>query len=211
MRHSFWDERYAQEEYVYGTKPNVFLKEVLPTFSAGKILFPAEGEGRNAVFAASLGWDVKAFDNSNEGQRKALDLARENQVEIDYQLKSVEEVDFSLDSFDAIALIYAHFPESKRREYHRKLVSYLKVGGVMIIEAFGKKHSDFQIENPSVGGPKDSAMLYDIDELKGDFPEFRFMAAYPSQVELSEGDYHVGTAHVVRIIAIKDRVLPTGF
>jgi hypothetical protein len=67
-----WNERYANEEFAYGEEPNNYLKEQLTKLDAGKILFPAEGEGRNAVFAAKEGWTVSAFDISNEGLRKAL-------------------------------------------------------------------------------------------------------------------------------------------
>jgi hypothetical protein len=57
-----WDERYNSEDFAYGENPNVFLTETLPQFTPGKALFAAEGEGRNAVFAAGLGWEVSAFD-----------------------------------------------------------------------------------------------------------------------------------------------------
>ena len=43
-----WNERYAPEEYIFGELPNEFLKENLPKVM-GSILFPAEGEGRNAL------------------------------------------------------------------------------------------------------------------------------------------------------------------
>jgi len=55
--------------------PNNYLKEQLSKLDVGSILFPAEGEGRNAVFAARLGWTVSAFDISTEGKLKAIKLA----------------------------------------------------------------------------------------------------------------------------------------
>ena len=66
----FWNERYAAENYVYGTLPNTFFKYELSRLRPGKILLPAEGEGRNAVYAAEQGWDVYAFDYSHEAKRK---------------------------------------------------------------------------------------------------------------------------------------------
>lgn len=72
-----WDERYAQSEYIYGTQPNAWLAEKLKELPVGRILFPAEGEGRNAVYAAALGWESVAFDQSAEGKAKALKLASE--------------------------------------------------------------------------------------------------------------------------------------
>lgn len=71
----FWNERYSQAEYVYGETPNVFFEAQLDKLSAGTIILPCEGEGRNAVYAASQGWEVKAFDASEAGQKKALLLA----------------------------------------------------------------------------------------------------------------------------------------
>ena len=52
----FWDSRYSAEEYVYGILPNEYFKSKLITDEkSGNILFPAEGEGRNAVYAALKG------------------------------------------------------------------------------------------------------------------------------------------------------------
>ena len=73
-----WNDRYSSEEFAYGTAPNNYLKEQLEKLKTGSILFPAEGEGRNAVFAAKLGWKVSAFDISAEGKNKALKLAEAN-------------------------------------------------------------------------------------------------------------------------------------
>ena len=47
---NFWDIRFKEEDYAYGTLPNAFFKETLNTYKPkGKLLLPAEGEGRNAV------------------------------------------------------------------------------------------------------------------------------------------------------------------
>lgn len=71
-----WDQRYASDEYVYGTKPNVFFKSQIEQLTPGKILMVAEGEGRNAVHAAEQGWEVTAFDSSLEGQKKPNGLPK---------------------------------------------------------------------------------------------------------------------------------------
>lgn len=72
----FWNERYNREEYVYGEAPNEYFRQQLQTLTPGSILMPLEGEGRNGVYAAGLGWQVDAFDMSTEGKRKALQLAK---------------------------------------------------------------------------------------------------------------------------------------
>src|SRR3954471_19317438 len=105
-----WNERYRKNEFAYGEAPNNYLKEQLEKLNVGAILFPAEGEGRNAVYAARLGWKVSAFDISIEGKNKALRLAQANNVIIDYQVGDLQTLNYKPAQFDAIALIYAHFP-----------------------------------------------------------------------------------------------------
>ena len=80
----FWDARYKDSAFAFGEEPNEYFKEQISNLKPGKLLMPAEGEGRNAVFAAKLGWDVHAFDQSLNGQKKAMDLALKNKVNINY-------------------------------------------------------------------------------------------------------------------------------
>lgn len=122
---SRWNERYSKDEFAYGEEPNNYLKDQLTKLSVGTILFPAEGEGRNAVYAAKLGWAVSAFDISNEGKNKAMKLAEKNNVTIDYKVGELETLDFKSEKFDAIALIYAHFPANIKSLYHKTFDSYL--------------------------------------------------------------------------------------
>lgn len=200
---NFWDQRYSQPEFAYGKEPNAYLKAKLLDLTPGKILFPAEGEGRNAVFAAKQGWDVFAFDMSVEGKKKAEQLCLENGVAIDYRVESLDTAAYPANSFDAIALVYTHFPEVKRRVFHQKLSAYLKNGGILILECFSKKHLEYQKDNPNSGGPRDESMLFDLEELKEDFKGFDFLEAYETETELTEGLYHVGKASVVRLFGIK--------
>ena len=87
---TFWDERYSSEEYIYGKEPNEFFAEQIRRLGPGMILLPAEGEGRNAVYAAQIGWKVHAFDSSSVGAAKALDLAAEKNVNILYAISDIE-------------------------------------------------------------------------------------------------------------------------
>lgn len=199
----FWDERYNQSKFVYGEHPNQYLKEKLQSKPTGKILFACEGEGRNAVYASELGWNTYAFDQSKQGKYKAELLAKKKNVKIDYTVSDIESVHYENKYFDALVLIYAHFPKEKRKAYHHKLNSLLKQGGTLIIEGFSKDHIRYQKENPSVGGPKDVEILYDLESLKSDFKGFDFEEAYQTETELKEGDFHDGKASVIRILATK--------
>lgn len=198
-----WDDRYSKDEFAYGKQPNSYLKEQLEKLPVGSILFPAEGEGRNAVFAAKLGWAVSAFDISTEGKKKALLLAENNKVMIEYQVGELQELNYKADQFDAIALIYAHFPTDIKSIYHNTLDKYLRKGGTVIFEAFSKKHIDFISQNEKVGGPKDIAMLFSIDEIKSDFANYEVIELEEKEIELSEGLFHNGRGSVIRFVGTK--------
>jgi hypothetical protein len=193
----FWNERYAEKEYVYGTQPNVFFKEQLDQLVAGNVLLPAEGEGRNAVYAALQGWDVVAFDISTSGKVKAMQLSAAQKVVVDYQVTSV--LDFKTDiKFDTIGLCYTHFPIEIRKDAFQHLLKFLKSNGTVIFEAFAKA----QLGKPS-GGPKNFGMLFSIEEIKNEFPELEFKLLEEKTIELSEGNYHKGKAEVIRFLGLK--------
>ena len=200
----FWNERYSAPEYAYGIAPNEFFAGVLAGLKPGKILFPAEGEGRNAVYAAEAGWEVSALDLSEEGKKKADQLAASRGVSMDYQVGNLSEMSYPAESFDALVLIFAHFPASLRESFHRKLFTFLKPGGVLILEGFSKDHLKFSSVNPLAGGPKDPSMLFSEEELRSDFKEMEILNLEEKEVELKEGLYHSGKSAVIRLIAMKE-------
>ena len=194
----FWNERYAQEGYAYGKAPNVFLQSQLGFISKGTLLFPAEGEGRNAVYAAEQGYETHAFDLSIAGQEKALALANERQVTLHYAVGPLETLGYQEASFDGLVLIYAHFPAAVRKAYHQQLVSYVKEGGTVIFEAF----SEAQLHYTS-GGPKEVAMLFTEAAVREEFPSLNFTYLDTVVVDLDEGPYHQGKGSVVRFVGVK--------
>ena len=70
----YWNERYAQDGFVFGTEPNTFLAEHASLLE-GPVLSLSEGEGRNAVFLASRGLEVVGVDISSVALAKARRLA----------------------------------------------------------------------------------------------------------------------------------------
>jgi len=200
---AFWNERYSRDEYVYGELPNEFFKSQLQGLTPGKILLPAEGEGRNAVYAASLGWDVFAFDQSEAGKVKALALGRKANVKFQYDVLDVLEVSFAPDTFDAMAMIFAHFPAEIRSGAFSTLIPFLKHGGHFIFEGFSKQQLRNQATNPSAGGPRDITMLYDETILREALPEIRFTQLEECETILEEGPFHAGKGMVIRAHGIK--------
>ncbi|SFU29791.1 Methyltransferase domain-containing protein [Pustulibacterium marinum] len=195
----FWNERYAAEAFAYGETPNVYVEEKLSEIAeGGKVLFPAEGEGRNAVYAATKGFEVEAFDMSISGKEKALQLADKLGVKIRYELKNLKHITYPEAIFDGLILIYAHFPADIRKEGFHKLCKSLKPGGIVIFEAFAKDQLQY-----TSGGPKNEAMLFSEEEIPELFPDFTFKEIGTHIIDLEEGLYHIGKGSVVRFVGIK--------
>ena len=150
-----------------------------------------------------LGWNVSAFDISPEGKIKAIKLAEKHQVSIDYQIGELSSLNFKSEQFDAMALIFAHFPADIKSDYHKTLSKFLKKGGIVIFEAFSKKHLEYLAKNESVGGPKDIGSLFSIVEIKADFPDFEILELTETEVELHEGIFHNGLGSVIRFVGRK--------
>lgn len=193
-----WNERYSPDGYAYGKSPNVFYSTRLEDIDPGRILLPGEGEGRNAVYAASIGWKVDAFDQSSSGKIKALSLASEKDVEINYMVCNLEDYHFKHDYYDAVGLIYFHPDPSLRALLHKNVYETLKPGGSLILEAFHKDQL-----NRNSGGPRSLDLLFDEEMLLSDFRSFEFRLFEKKKILLNEGRFHHGEASVIRLHGIK--------
>lgn len=199
-----WEQRYGAEGYAYGTEPNVFFKSTLEKYApSGHFLFPAEGEGRNAVYAAGQGLRVTACDLSEQGRSKALKLAEQRSVSLRYELGDFAHITFEEAPFDGAVLIFAHFPEGLRSSFHRKISDLVHPGGLVILEGFSQSNLPLREANPRVGGPNKLEMLFTPEAIRSEFPDFEALELAEVETELSEGEFHVGLARVVRFVGRK--------
>jgi ubiquinone/menaquinone biosynthesis C-methylase UbiE len=200
----FWDKRYLAEEYAFGKEPNKFFKQSLNEYNvAGRILFAAEGEGRNAVYAAEQGLEAHAFDISKEGKNKAIQLASEKGVSIQYQVGEITNLNYDKESFDAAVFVFAHFPPALRANIHKTISELVKPGGLIILEGFSVGNLPYREKNPGIGGPDNEAMLFTSDIIQKDFSDFESLLIKKEIIELNEGAFHQGTGEVMRFIGKK--------
>lgn len=199
-----WNSRYKSDEFVYGKAPNQFFKDTLDRFNlSGDILLPAEGEGRNAVYAAQQGLSVFAFDISIHARDKALKLAQDNNVQIRYEVGEITDLVFEGLTFDSAALIFSHLPPQLRPGFHQEIARLIKPGGIVILEGFSKNNLPLRQANPNIGGPNKIEMLFSEEEIKNEFGDFEIVELQEVEVELSEGNLHNGVGKVIRFIGRK--------
>jgi len=195
----FWDKRYEKDGWVYGQEPNVFFQEVLSRLPPGRILLPAEGEGRNAIFSARTGWEVEAFDFSPAAKQKALTWAKEENLVIQYELQDLTEWNPLEEVYDVVSLIFIHLEPTHRVDFHQKVIKSVKKGGIVIIEAFRPE----QVGHSS-GGPQDPRMLYTLVDLENDFMTLEKVSQENWSGYLDEGQYHRGHAETIRMVFQKN-------
>jgi SAM-dependent methyltransferase len=195
----FWDERYAQDEYVYGEMPNEFFREQLNGLNPGNLLLPGEGEGRNAVWAARNGWKVTAVDYSEQARVKAIALAQRHQLaSFNYLIGDITEFAFPENTYQCIALVFVHLIPGQRKLFHETMARALAPGGLLIMEAFTPEQLNYDS-----GGPRNPEMLYTAEMLQSDFQSLDLKLIKTIKPLLNEGPYHSGLASTVRLTAQK--------
>ena len=198
MDAGFWDRRYLEDGWAYGTEPNDFLKAEAARIPAGRVLCLAEGEGRNAVHLAGLGYQVEAVDQSSAGLAKARSLATERGVQVLTRQADLAVLDLGRACWQGIVAIFVHLPMPLRRDLHRRVVAALAPGGVLLAEAYapGQIHL-------GTGGPNDPARLCTLEDLREDFLGLDWEIARALRRDLREGKYHSGQGSVIQLLGRK--------
>tara|TARA_Y100000385_G_C13100888_1_gene644465 strand:- start:3877 stop:4488 length:612 start_codon:yes stop_codon:yes gene_type:complete len=192
-----WDSRFSKRIYAYGKQPNAFFAKELDKIKSAGILLPGEGEGRNAVYALKKGWNVIAFDQSKKGREKALALAEENGVTLDFNIADANLFQCPV-LVDVVAYSYFHLPSPMAESVYTRLNTFLTPGGHLIFEAFSTKNIGM-----GSGGPQTESMCFTVNQVKSLLDDFKHAEVWEEKVKLQEGLYHSGESYVIRARAIK--------
>ncbi|MCA8985793.1 MAG: class I SAM-dependent methyltransferase [Planctomycetaceae bacterium] len=197
MNHIDWNDRYSDEEFIYGTNPNEFLVEHSSKLR-GPVLSLAEGEGRNAVFLALLGLHVTGVDGSSIGLTKARKLASMKGVDILTEVADLATYNPAPNHYMSVISISAHLPSNIRNRLYPLVERCLMPNGLLLLEAY----SENQLRR-NTGGPNDADMLMTVSKIEREFPNLEPLMLHEIQREVSEGKHHTGMASVVQFIGRK--------
>lgn len=193
-----WDDRYRSDEYVFGTAPNDFLAAVATRLPAGRVLSLGEGEGRNAVYLAELGFQVLAVDSSAVGLAKAQRLAKSRGVTIETQVADLADYDIQPGSWDVIISFFCHAPSVVRKPLHRKVVRGLCADGVFVLEAYTPAQLELK-----TGGPPTKDQMMSLISLQEELAGLDFIHGIEIVRNVVEGRQHTGQGAVVQVLARK--------
>lgn len=157
-----WDQRYDTPDLVWSAEPNRFLPPEVAGLRPGRALDLACGEGRNAVWLATQGWEVTGVDFSSVGLRKAANLAEANRVTglwITHDVTSWTPIV----RYDLAVVFYLQLVAAERRAALAVAARSLAPGGTLLVVAH-----DLANLTDGVGGPQDAAVLYTPDDVVAD-------------------------------------------
>ncbi|WP_342442615.1 class I SAM-dependent methyltransferase [Lysinibacillus sp. FSL K6-0075] len=194
-----WDQRFQSTEYVYGEHPNAFIQDYVyylkdyPTIAAY-----AEGEGRNAVFLASEGHTVTAYDYAQSGLQKTEQLALKHDVTVQTVLADLLLDELPVNKYDAAIMVFGHFPVMQQRTVIQKIIDSVKPGGRIIMELY----SIYQLPYAS-GGPQQLDFLYNPLNVLEWCQTHKIIHFFTGEQLRHEGTLHTGLAHTIQLIIEK--------
>jgi 2-polyprenyl-3-methyl-5-hydroxy-6-metoxy-1,4-benzoquinol methylase len=162
MDRAAWDERYAATDLVWSAEPNRFVEQIVGSWSPGRALDIACGEGRNAIWLARQGWEVTAVDFSQVALRKAEALAEDNDAHVTWVHGDVLTYEPPSGSFDLVLLAYLQLDSEQMTAVLERAAQALVPGGAVVFVAHARINLD-----GGYGGPRDPAVLYDPAEVAG--------------------------------------------
>lgn len=195
-----WDERYGKPGFAYGTEPNDFLVASARPFlpPGGEVLSLGEGEGRNAVYLAGLGFRVTAVDGSSVGLEKARSLAGQKGVAIETVVADLAGYPLGVARWDGVISIWCHTPSELRRRLHRSVVAALRPGGVLVLESYTPDQLRYQ-----TGGPRSEDLLLSLTSAREELAGLELLVAEERLREVHEGTHHRGMSAVLQVVARK--------
>jgi len=195
-----WQERFAGEEYRFGTEPNAFLKSQAHLLREGqRALAIADGEGRNGVFLAGQGLDVMSVDFSPNAQEKARKLAAARGVTMSIEQVDIVNWDWPANAFDVIAGIFFQFAGPVDRvKIFAGIKKALKPGGLLLLEGYRPKQLDYK-----TGGPSQAENLYTRELLEAAFADFDSVDIREYDAEINEGPGHAGLSALIDLVGRK--------
>jgi SAM-dependent methyltransferase len=151
-----WDERYGASEQTFPLGPNRLIVDEVATMTPGTALDLATGEGRHAVWLASLGWQVVAVDYASVGVRRAQARARAEGRSVAFAIADVHALRFPTGRFDLVLAAFFHPRPPERAAIYPAAAAALARGGSLLLVSYDKANL-----TEGSGGPQDPDLLLD--------------------------------------------------
>ncbi|KXS33839.1 MAG: Methyltransferase type 11 [Candidatus Gallionella acididurans] len=195
-----WDERYASEEFYFGTKPNDFLVSQRLLLKPGmSCLAVADGEGRNGVWLAQQGLRVLSVEASPVALEKARKLAEQRGVIVEFEQADLSQWQWGENRFDMVAAIFIQFADPALREQmFAGIRRCLKPGGLLLLQGYTPRQLEYK-----TGGPPAAENMYTEALLREAFGDMEIIHLREHDDHVSEGAGHSGISALIDLVARK--------
>lgn len=200
MSREFWDQSFSSDKFVYGETPNKFVQDMGSLISKqSNVACFAEGEGRNAVYLATLGHDVTSYDLSTVGLEKTKYLAEKNHVTVKTIAKDLTKDSVTPNQYDAAVMVYGHVPKSEQQYFLSQMINSVTSGGFVMFEVYSEQQRDYR-----TGGPGTIDMLYDPQNILEWIKTHKCLHFYYGEAKRYEGERHTGLGHIIQAVLQKN-------
>lgn len=192
-----WNERYAGQDYLFGTRPADFVVRHAGLLRPGmSVLSVADGEGRNSVWLAEQGLRVTAMDGAPNAVDKARRLAAERGVQVDFNLADITTWDWEARAYDVVLGVFIQFaPPPLRDAIFAGMRRAVKPGGLVMLHGYAPRQVGY-----GTGGPACADNMYTDAILRQAFDGFEVLTLTDYDAEISEGTGHSGLSALVDCI-----------
>jgi 2-polyprenyl-3-methyl-5-hydroxy-6-metoxy-1,4-benzoquinol methylase len=160
-----WDKRHASRDPIETHEPESTLVATCSGLRPGRALDLACGDGRNATWLASNGWDVTAVDFSSVALDRAATSARAAGVTVAWQQHDLLDWQPAAAAFELVTLVFLHLPGVQRSAVYAAAARAVAPGGRLVIVG----HDRTNLAD-GVGGPQDPEVLFTADEVAVTLP-----------------------------------------
>jgi SAM-dependent methyltransferase len=132
-----WDERYRSSTSLWSGEANAQVVAEVADLAAGTALDAGCGEGGDAIWLASRGWQVTAVDISSVALERAAANALQSGDDVAHRITWVHadlaEYVPTPGTFNLVSSQFIHLPRAEREPLHARLAAAVAPGGVLLI------------------------------------------------------------------------------
>jgi len=161
---TFWEDRYtaaaASSSSVWSLEPNTWIASTIERLKPKTAVDLGAGEGRNALWLASLGWKVVAVDFSPAGL--AIGRARGEHRRLEVQWVVADATTWVAPRpVDLVVMAYLQLPHNHFVSALHNSLASLVIGGRLVMIGH-----DVDNLTQGTGGPQDVSLLNSVEQLR---------------------------------------------
>jgi 2-polyprenyl-3-methyl-5-hydroxy-6-metoxy-1,4-benzoquinol methylase len=189
-----WNEVYTKRQgRVF--PHNKFLAERIKGRKPGTALDIGIGEGRNALFLATQGWEVTGFDISDVAVKLAQEAAQQRGVRLEAFVEDADRFDYGRQRWDLVVGMYMHAVVTRNAE---TIMESLKPGGLLVVEGFHRDLNRRGVQGEYFG--------YQSNELLKAFERLRVLY-YEDTITAADWEPSGQEAPIVRFLAVREQAV----